>query len=154
LRLIHQFSIDYQVLTFLIHESKKKYPKETGGILVGYIDKGVVRIKRAIGPGPNAIHARAKFLRDGEYCQAELDKIFEQANGTIDYLGEWHSHPLAVGPSKRDRDSIREIARDTKYVLSNPVMGLCIRQRDGWDFQCYMVTDGFPIRITQLLRST
>jgi len=118
------------------------------------MEKGVIRINHATGPGPKALHARASFLRDGEYCQAELDKIFEQTNGTVDYLGEWHSHPLAIGPSKRDKDSIREIAHDTKYALPNPVMGICLKQEDRWDFQCYMITGNFPLRITQLLRST
>ena len=139
LSVIHQFSVDQQVLELIIHESKAKYPKETGGILAGYMEKGLFRIEHATGPGPKAVHTRASFLRDGEYCQAELDKIFAQTNGKIDYLGEWHSHPLAIGPSKRDKDSMRDIAEDTRYAIPNPVLGLCIKKGNKWDFECYLI---------------
>ncbi len=149
---IPQCSIDQQLLSFIIQESRKKYPKETGGILAGYRENGIIKITFVTGPGPNAMHTRASFLRDGEYCQRELDKIFEQTNGKTDYLGEWHSHPFDIGPSRRDKDSLREIAVDTRYAISNPLMGLCIKKGTEWDFECYLMTRSTFGKVTQLLR--
>jgi integrative and conjugative element protein (TIGR02256 family) len=149
---IPRFSIDRQLLSFIIHESRKEYPKETGGILAGYMEKGIIMITHATGPGPKAIHTRASFLRDGEYCQAELDKIFEHTTGTTDYLGEWHSHPFNIGPSRRDRHSLREIAMDAKYAISAPIMGLCIKKGTNWHFACYFMPGIAFEKMTQLLR--
>lgn len=150
---IPQFSIDQQLLSFIIHQSRKKYPNETGGILAGYIEGSIVKIAFVTGPGPKAVHARTLFLRDGEYCQKELDKIFEQTNGTTDYLGEWHSHPFDIGPSRRDKDSLREIATDTKYASSTPLMGLCIKKGTNWLFECYFITGSAFAKVTQLRES-
>ena len=149
---IPQFSIDRQLLSSIIHESRKKYPKETGGILAGHIESGTVEIAFVTGPGPKAVHGRTSFLRDGEYCQKELDKVFEQTNGAIDYLGEWHSHPFDIGPSRRDKDSLSEIAMDAKYAISTPVMGLCIKKGANWHFECYFTTGATFAKMTQLLR--
>lgn len=135
-----RFSIDLQLLSLIIHESREKYPNETGGILAGHMEDGIVKITFVTGPGPKAVHARTSFLRDGEYCQKELNKIFKQTNGTTDYLGEWHSHPFDIGPSRRDKDSLREIVVDTRYSISNPLMGLCIKKGTEWDFECYLMT--------------
>jgi integrative and conjugative element protein (TIGR02256 family) len=143
-----QFSIDQQLLSFIIHESRKKYPKETGGILAGYVDHGIVKIAFVSGPGPKAVHARTSLLRDGEYCQKELDKVFEQTNGTTDYLGEWHSHPFDIGPSKKDKASLREIATDTRYAISTPLMGLCIKKGTNWLFECYFIAGSAFAKMT------
>jgi integrative and conjugative element protein (TIGR02256 family) len=147
-----QYSIDQQRLSFIIQESRKTYPRETGGILAGYEESGIIKITFVTGPGPKAVDARASFLRDGEYCQRELDKIFEQTNGTTDYLGEWHSHPFDIGPSRRDRDSLREISVDAKYAVSRPVMGLCIKRGKNWNFECYFLDGSDFIKATQWSR--
>lgn len=149
---IARFSIDRQLLSFIIHESRRKSPKETGGILAGYMESGIIKITFVTGPGPKAVHAGTSFLRDGEYCQKELDKIFEQSNGTVDYLGEWHSHPFQIGPSKRDRDSLKEIAADMKYAILNPLMGICIKRGIEWDFECYLITGKSSGKIIKLAR--
>lgn len=148
---IAQFSIDRQLLSFIIHESRKKYPNETGGIIAGYRESGIVQIAFVTGPGPKAVHGRTSFLRDGEYCQKELDQIFEQTNGTVDYLGEWHSHPFNLGPSRRDKDSLSEIAMDANYASPMPIMGLCIKKDTNWQFECYITTGATFAKMAQLL---
>jgi Prokaryotic homologs of the JAB domain len=39
------------------------------------------------------------------------------------YVGEWHFHPYSSpGPSGRDRDQMRKIARDDRYQCADPVL--------------------------------
>ena len=146
---IPQFSVDQQLLSFIIHESIDKDPLETGGILAGYRENGIIKITFVTGPGPKAVHTQALFLRDGEYCQSELDKIFDQTNGMTDYLGEWHSHPFDIGPSRRDKYSLREISIDIRYAISNPLMGLCIKKGTEWEFECYLIARSTFSKVTR-----
>lgn len=73
--------------------AEAKYPFETGGVLVGYRSGASQIIESAIGPGPNAIHARYSFHSDHEWQCDKLDELFLQSKGRQVYLGEWHTHP-------------------------------------------------------------
>lgn len=114
-------------LDALQRESEGKHPNETGGILVGRFQPDGVLVEYIVGPGPEAMHTRSGFRRDGVYAQRELDRVYGQLAGTVDYVGEWHSHPFPVGPSPRDARSMRWVADNPRYAPENPV--LIIMQR-------------------------
>ena len=88
-----KFLISQEALSLISEESRACYPKETGGILIGWQEGNVTHIQLAIGPGPKAIHKRSFFTRDGDYSQGKLDQIVDETHSKMDYLGEWHSHP-------------------------------------------------------------
>jgi integrative and conjugative element protein (TIGR02256 family) len=115
----------------IIVESASRYPLETGGILLGRLDGDRAEVVDAGGPGPEAEHGPAWFVRDGLHAQAELDAQYAQSNGRHDYLGEWHSHPAPVGPSPRDRASLSWIARNRAYDCPHPLLVICQRGRSG-----------------------
>lgn len=98
-------------------EVDRAYPNETGGLLLGYWSEdgtGVV-IESVIGPGPKAIHRRARFLPDHLYQTRLLAEAYEKSGRRTTYLGDWHSHPN--GPqrlSEVDRNTLRRIARSVQ----------------------------------------
>jgi integrative and conjugative element protein (TIGR02256 family) len=120
-----------QVVSSLVEECQQKMPNETGGILVGRCERGQICVAQIVGPGPKAFHAPTVFRRDGKFAQIELDRLYEESSGQIDYLGEWHSHLWPVGPSPRDRRSMRWVANNPRFDLSNPILIIMQRSRRG-----------------------
>ncbi len=124
----------------ILEESKRCFPCETGGMLVGRVNDKGVQILCVTGPGPQAQHSEHEFRRDGEYSQNVLDELVDNAQGEYDYIGEWHSHPANVGPSAKDFQSLRWIAQNNKYAVTNPILGIC-RKRTGniWSLEFYVL---------------
>lgn len=127
------------VAAFFRENSDSHWPLETGGIVAGYTRDGSIHACAAAGPGPAARHSPRGFTRDGEHSQQALESIVAASGGLADYTGEWHSHPENAGPSDRDRESMKEIARDPKYANASPILVLCIRSAAGnWSLRGYV----------------
>ncbi|HEU4329026.1 MAG TPA: Mov34/MPN/PAD-1 family protein [Roseiflexaceae bacterium] len=125
-------------LTFIQQESQRSFPFESGGILIGRVEQGSILVTHATGPGPRAIHSPRRFVRDGDYTQQALNAQLQASGGLDDYLGEWHSHPLSVGPSPQDRESMRWISGNPHYQQPAPIMLLCQRESQGsWTVLAY-----------------
>ena len=140
--------ISPKALSLMIEEGCAMYPKETGGIVIGWQQKRIFYIEIASGPGPNAFHKGISFQRDGNFAQTNLDSIVEETHGNWDYLGEWHSHPRNTGPSSIDINSLKRIQTDSKFNILNPIMGLLVKERSMWHFHCYILTPNK--RITEI----
>lgn len=110
----------------MIREADSRWPLETGGILLGTITEGKVFIQCVVGPGPLAKHSPVSFTRDGAYAQRELERLVDEFRGSVDYVGEWHSHTLNIGPSGRDRISMAFIATSPAYDMPQPLLILCL----------------------------
>lgn len=77
-------------------------PIETGGLLLGWWEPGIVVLKDAIEVAdPNAtIDA---WSRRQEAAQKRLDEaIAEHAHPWLGYVGDWHSHTKSCPPSSTD----------------------------------------------------
>lgn len=123
-------------------ESQVKFPRETGGILVGRFEEDNIVVVHVIGPGPRATHGLSTFVRDGEYAQQELDAFVGTTEGRNDYVGEWHSHPMPVGPSSRDKESMRWISKQSVYNCTQPALILCQRTAlHDWSLHGYLWVD-------------
>lgn len=116
-------------------------PLESGGMLIGTMDGDMARVVRVSGPGPGADHTPDGFLRDGEHSQVALDAAVRDSAGALDYLGEWHSHPIAVGASGRDARSMCAIAHDSAYQRREPLLLVLLRERRSWRLQGYQWRD-------------
>ncbi len=125
-------------LDFIISESNQKFPKETGGILLGNFDGKCFYIEKAIGPGLDAEHSLFGFKRNGNFAQAQMDSCIKESSGLVDYIGEWHSHPENIGPSKTDYNSIRWVANNPKYFISIPILGICQKNGSSWVFRVFI----------------
>ncbi|MBD3216411.1 MAG: hypothetical protein GF311_27610 [Candidatus Lokiarchaeota archaeon] len=136
--LISYYQIDENALSLIQSECDSAFPNETGGILIGRFDSNSILIQYATDSGPMAKRSPGGFRRDGDYSQAILDRIFQESLGEFDYIGEWHSHPAMVGPSSRDRKAMRWIARNRKYDMSFPVLGISAwNPGTGWKLFLY-----------------
>lgn len=111
------------LLEFILSEVLNFSPKETGGMLLGYVN-GTHRVVTAlIDAGPEAQHGRFRMLPDNSYQQAKLHAHFEQSNGRESFLGEWHSHPVSAPlMSWTDRRTLSRVTTDSKHLPALPVM--------------------------------
>jgi integrative and conjugative element protein (TIGR02256 family) len=81
---------------------------EAAGILIGE-RRGAHLVIHAISePGEGDRHTRVSVDRCGTHHQAVVNDAFFHSAGTLQYLGEWHTHPEDYPlPSSRDRLSWR-----------------------------------------------
>ena len=136
--MIHSYQLTGEAFAFIISETACHFPQETGGILVGRVEGDCAFIQHATGPGPHANHALTKFKRDGHYSQEVLNKLIQDSSGTLDYIGEWHSHPVKSNPSSVDITSMKWIAGNPQYAVTEPIMLLCYGSGlNRWELQCY-----------------
>ncbi|MBN1875003.1 MAG: Mov34/MPN/PAD-1 family protein [Anaerolineae bacterium] len=137
--MITHYLLSKEVLTYIIKESERMYPQETGGVLIGRFEKEYVLIDYATAPGPDAQHTTHEFKRDGIYCQEVLDRIVAESEGLVDYIGEWHSHPSKSRPSSKDVMAMRWIANNKKYAIQNPIMCICMQEhKEVWKTYFYL----------------
>ena len=94
---------------------------ETGGILIGrYIGAEAIVID-ACPPPPDSTCGPAEFFR-GTSGVADLLLRHWNADPRTYYIGEWHYHPLPVGPSAEDIEQMRTFAADPSSHCANPIM--------------------------------
>jgi Prokaryotic homologs of the JAB domain len=108
------------------------HPKETGGILVGV---------HTAGSRPWIVHAveipsknsgGAHYVVPARRRRQIVERLRKQHDLRLGYVGEWHSHPLDVGASPTDLDSIRAIADDHDSGCPRPVLLIARRVRGSY----------------------
>jgi integrative and conjugative element protein (TIGR02256 family) len=111
------------VRAFIDAETASSPDRETGGVLIGYVENGRAHVRRATGPGPDAIRTKALFRRDVPFVQAALDTAARELGAQALYVGEWHSHlSTDTRPSATDVESLVGIAHAPNYLTRCPVM--------------------------------
>lgn len=99
------------------------YPKETGGVLMGYKKEKEIGITHIIGPGPDAIHELYSFTPDNDYHEKEIARVYSSTGKDISYIGDWHTHPNnAAYLSSRDKRTLKNIASYKPSRLPEPLM--------------------------------
>jgi integrative and conjugative element protein (TIGR02256 family) len=120
-------------LAFIRNESKRKAPKETGGVLLGYFVEDDVVVTMATWPGPGAKHSLASYLPDCEFDRTEIARMYEETAGVITYLGDWHSHPKGgCGLSEDDIITLANISNFKPAKVTAPVMLLGVKESRTW----------------------
>lgn len=86
-------------------------PQETGGILLGWRTPTTVHVERAVEVVDDQATSTT-YERDHERSEAALAAALkdEPAGSPVGYVGEWHTHPGACGPSAMDRGALGRIA--------------------------------------------
>ena len=83
---------------------------ETGGLLLGYrADRAIMVVEVVEVRDADAAHG--SYTRRQAVAQAALDMAVDGRNQLVGYVGDWHSHPAPVPPSKVDRHAIRRVSR-------------------------------------------
>lgn len=103
------------------------YPKETGGVLIGYDAGNGLVVTGITGPGPEAIHESHAYTPDYAYQDAEIGRVYRESGRRHTYLGDWHSHPDgSTTLSSKDKLTLRTIARYRPARASAPIMGIFV----------------------------
>ena len=123
----------------ILSQARAFAPYETGGLLIGYTSPSAqdIVIVDLVGPGPNAIHERARFEPDYDYQDTTLAKLYARWGRQATYVGDWHTHPAgALTMSSTDRSTLRTIATSASARIAEPVMLICGGRR-GWSFSAW-----------------
>lgn len=101
----------------------RHYPKEFGGLLVGYYsdDLKTCILENVIIPKKYK-SSRYFFERRKDGLNKMLTEFYNSSPRLI-YVGEWHTHPDGVpSPSKTDLSAITEIADCDEVSIENPIL--------------------------------
>lgn len=108
----------------------KKYEQsvgrcEQGGILLGKYnptDREYVITDITI-PGSNDKQGPFFFVRDRIDAQEQINEYWNESDGIINYLGEWHTHPQEYPiPSHVDNALIRQVIDDGSVIWPEMLM--------------------------------
>lgn len=99
------------------------YPKEFGGLLIGYYseDFKTCFIEGTLLP-IKFNSSRYFFERGKEGLKQKLIELYEATPRMI-YVGEWHTHPDGIPmPSNTDLKAMTEIAENDEVNIENPIL--------------------------------
>jgi integrative and conjugative element protein (TIGR02256 family) len=115
--------VNTKIILTLLEQFSLHFPKETGGVIMGYQNESDYFITQLIGPGPKAIHDLRSFNPDGEFHEKEIASIYNESKGRVTYLGDWHTHPTeGAYLSELDKSTLRKIANYLPARLAKPLM--------------------------------
>lgn len=66
---------------------------EAGGLLLGYRRGNHIHITSMTRPQPTDIRRRFRFFRTKNTHEAMAVRAWKLSDQTMDYVGEWHTHP-------------------------------------------------------------
>ena len=98
---------------------------ENGGILLGILEEDRILITRASIPTSLDSKSRYRFTRNKKSAQIIIDYEFINSDGSVIYLGEWHTHPENFpSPSQTDLRMIQK--QYEKNVINEPFLFMII----------------------------
>ena len=107
---------------------------ETGGILLGVDQRGtgVVTVTVAGGPGPKALRAPRRFLRDLDHAQRLADSAWVSSESI--WVGEWHTHTIdSPFPSPMDLGTYLRLLRDPDLEFDFLISIIVTGSQTGWE---------------------
>ncbi len=129
----------------MIAEAQRTEPLESGGVLLGWaaLEGGDLLAAMMLGPGPAAVHKRARFSPDTAWQRSEIARAYEASGRILTYLGDWHSHPGGgQTPSRRDERTGRRIARSRSARAAAPLIVILSGRQGAWHPAAYRYLDG------------
>ena len=104
-------------------------PNETGGVLLGSFDlsRSVLHVLSALPAPPDSRQSPTYFERGAKDLKPHVDAIHLRSAGTIQYVGEWHSHPKGVSarPSGDDEGVFAYLQAHIEPTGSPYAMFIC-----------------------------
>lgn len=86
--------VEEQVLEVLAeHRQRHRGAPESGGILLGYRRGSHLHVTEATAPLDSDQASRTRFFRTAAPHQQAALARWRESGETMDYLGEWHTHP-------------------------------------------------------------
>jgi len=96
----------------------KSRKREAGGILLGYVYEDHSEVANASYPNRFDLFGYNYFVRSKRGAQPKINKAWTRSNGTLIYLGEWHTHfEKYPKPSATDKSLMINSLRTTKMEI-------------------------------------
>ncbi|MGD0958290.1 MAG: Mov34/MPN/PAD-1 family protein [Methylomonas sp.] len=111
----------------LVESYRQNSPKkpESGGILLGYRRESHLHVIDATSPQPFDKRSRFNFFRKDRKHQDFAIKKWLSSRETIDYVGEWHTHPEnSPNPSALDVSEWRKIIEVRQNSMIFLIVGI------------------------------
>lgn len=122
----------------LVSEADEFAPRETGGILLGRAaERAGIVVTELVGAGPGAKRTEERFVPDGPWQRVRVAERYEASGHSLEYLGDWHSHPAGDGPSELDRSTARNIASTDAARCAHPLFVIVTQVRGHWEIRAY-----------------
>lgn len=103
--------------SMFMYVQDQRHKREAGGVLIGRFIKNSkhIVVDEISVPMAGDVRSRAFFKRGVKKHQKVIDNAWERSNGTLNYLGEWHTHPENYpSPSSIDLSSWKsKLTNDT-----------------------------------------
>jgi len=116
--LSHRLLIGKDVFKKFQKYFNKSGKREAGGILFGYVYGDHSKIIDISGPNRFDLFGHNYFIRSKRGAQPKINKAWARSNGTIIYLGEWHTHfEKYPKPSATDKCLMTNSLRTTKMEI-------------------------------------
>lgn len=92
---------------------------EAGGLLLGHRKGDAIELTQLTFPTRWDRATSTRFERSALGHRIAALRAWKQSHGTIDWVGEWHTHPFgSPNPSFIDQTSWRKIARHAKRPMT------------------------------------
>lgn len=123
---------DSQFLKKIAQIRESKLPNETGGILIGSYDlvRKIVYVVDTIPAPPDSIEWPTVFIRGSKGLKQQVKQIQTITDNQLDYIGEWHSHPVGAG-GRPSRDDIKAFEWLRELMANDGLPALAIIATDG-----------------------
>jgi integrative and conjugative element protein (TIGR02256 family) len=110
--------------TIMPHRQKDMAAPEAGGILLGYRRGEHLHVIDATVPQAEDRRSRMRFARAKRPHQDIALARWKEGSGTIDYLGDWHTHPeFNPAPSALDTSEWRKISEPRVVPMLFVILG-------------------------------
>jgi integrative and conjugative element protein (TIGR02256 family) len=130
--------ISKSVLKRIEEETKFHYPKEFGGVFIGF-KSGINFIITDILIPDEYKNGTTVFIREPGTLNDRLREVHQMTNGEIEYLGEWHSHPNGpTTPSSTDINAMEIIAKDKNINMDRPLLMIAEVDKTSFDKDLYI----------------
>ncbi|MCF8276153.1 MAG: Mov34/MPN/PAD-1 family protein [Flavobacteriales bacterium] len=112
-----------KILQQIQHLASQHYPKEFGGIFLGSsVDETTTLISCSVIPD-KYVSDKTSFTRHPDNLNDEIHRAYNESNGQINYLGEWHTHPDgSPNYSTKDLNTMRDIGESDTVVTDHPLL--------------------------------
>ena len=118
-------SIENHAINKMMRYCQKQGMNESGGILLGRVrtDYSEFTITDVSEPCRNDKSGRCFFIRNKENAQRIIYESWKQSKGEVNYLGEWHTHPvLNPTPSYVDKQLLDKCLNENQYPFKGLFM--------------------------------
>jgi integrative and conjugative element protein (TIGR02256 family) len=122
-----QVLVPRSLMTQITAQVSGKAPvAEAGGLLLGHRKGDAIELTQLTFPTRWDRATSTRFERSALGHRIAALRAWKQSHGTIDWVGEWHTHPFgSPNPSFIDQTSWRKIARHSKRPMAFIIGGKC-----------------------------